>query len=154
MTIYTDGACLGNPGPGGYGAVLLHKERRKEITGGFRLTTNNRMEILAAIKALEALKYRCHVTIITDSKLLVNSMMLGWAQRWQSNNWRKSNNDKALNADLWQQLLDLCEKHIVEFKWVQGHNGNEINEHCDRLSKEAAKQPNLDVDVIYENCSV
>ncbi|MBF0591418.1 MAG: ribonuclease HI [Nitrospirae bacterium] len=154
ITIYTDGACLGNPGPGGYAAVLLYNDLRKEISGGFRLTTNNRMEIIAAIRAMSALKYKCRVTIISDSKLLVNSIMLGWARRWQANNWKKSNNEKALNADLWQQLLDLCSKHVVEFQWVQGHVGDELNEHCDQLSKDAARQADLEVDVVYENTAM
>ncbi|KJU83329.1 ribonuclease HI [Candidatus Magnetobacterium bavaricum] len=154
ITIYTDGACSGNPGPGGYAAVLLHNNLRKEISGGFRLTTNNRMEILAAIKGLSALKYKCRVTIISDSRLLVNSMMLGWARNWQENNWKKSNKEKALNIDLWQQLLDLCNTHVVDFKWVQGHGSDELNNLCDKLCRDAAKQPDLDIDVVYESTAM
>ncbi|MBV6342740.1 ribonuclease HI [Candidatus Magnetobacterium casensis] len=154
ITIYTDGACSGNPGPGGYAAVLLYNNLRKEISGGFRLTTNNRMEIMAAIKALSALKYKCRVTIVTDSRLLVNSMMLGWARRWQENNWIKNDKKKAINPDLWQQLLDLCDNHVVQFKWVQGHASDELNDHCDKLCRNAAKQPDLEIDVVYESTAL
>jgi ribonuclease HI len=150
VTIYTDGACLGNPGPGGYGLVLLHDDKRKELSGGFRRTTNNRMEIIAAIKGLEELRYPCKVTIFTDSQYLSNSIMLGWAKRWRANNWKRARNEMAVNPDLWARLLDLCDKHEVAFEWVRGHAGDPENERCDELSVAAAKQKDLPADVGYE----
>ena len=136
--MYTDGACIDNPGPGGYGVVLLYKGHRKELSGGFRQTTNNRMELMACIVGLQALKRKSSVVIHSDSKYVVNGMTRGWAKKWQANNWQRSEKVKAQNADLWSQLLDLCQKHEVEFVWVKGHVGNPENEHCDRLSTEAA----------------
>jgi ribonuclease HI len=150
VIIYTDGACLGNPGPGGYAAVLLSGERRKVISGGRRLTTNNRMEIMAAIEAVAHLKWPCQVTIYSDSRYLVDAMRKGWAVRWRSNGWKRNWKDAAVNSDLWGQLLDLCEKHEVDFVWVRGHAGDTLNELCDRLSVEAARQPDLCVDDKYE----
>ncbi|MCI0527511.1 MAG: ribonuclease HI, partial [Nitrospira sp.] len=149
-TIYTDGGCINNPGPGGYGAVLLYGNHRKELSGGFRLTTNNRMEIMAAIVGLQALKTRCNVTLYTDSQYLVNSMMKGWARRWRSKGWMRNKEEKALNPDLWEQLLDLCDQHNVEFVWVKGHAGNPENERCDELCKRAARWENLPTDKVYE----
>ncbi|MBC7263632.1 MAG: ribonuclease HI [Chloroflexi bacterium] len=151
VVIYTDGACLGNPGPGGYGVVLLYGKHRKELSGGFRLTTNNRMEIMAAIVGLSALKERCKVTLYTDSQYLADAMMEGWAKRWKSNGWRRNKREKALNADLWDKLLNLCEQHDVEFVWIRGHNGNPENERCDKLSMQAAAQENLPPDMGYEH---
>lgn len=150
VTIYTDGACSGNPGAGGYGVVLMHGEYRKEISGGFRRTTNNRMEILAAIIGLSALNTKCAVTIYTDSQYVVNSIAKGWAKGWQAKGWRKKDGGKAVNPDLWEKLLALCSQHQVEFRWVRGHSGNVENERCDRLAVEAAQQKNLPVDVEYE----
>jgi ribonuclease HI len=150
VIIYTDGACLGNPGPGGYGVVLISHNKRKELSGGFRLTTNNRMEILAAIKGLQSLNYQSKVTLYTDSQYLVDSMMKGWAQRWRANNWRRNQKEKAQNTDLWEQLLELCSLHNVTFLWVKGHAGDPENERCDELSVAAAKQKNLPPDSIYE----
>ena len=150
VVIYTDGACVGNPGPGGYGVILLYGKHRKEISGGFRLTTNNRMEIMAAIVGLSALKERCKVTVYSDSQYLVDAMMQGWAKRWKSNGWRRNKKEKALNADLWDKLLSLCEQHDVEFVWIRGHNGNPENERCDKLSTQAAEQKNLPPDIGYE----
>lgn len=150
VVVYTDGACIGNPGPGGYGAVLLDRRRRKEISGGFRKTTNNRMEILAAIKALESLKERCRVTLHSDSQYLVNAMSKGWAQRWRSRGWKRNKKDKAINPDLWDRLLLCCEYHSVVFKWVRGHSGNPENERCDRLATQAALGKDLAVDEEYQ----
>lgn len=150
VTIYTDGACLGNPGPGGYGVVLLYAGHRKELSKGFRLTTNNRMEIMAAIEGLRALKGRCEVTLITDSQLLINTMTKGWIQRWKASGWRKRNNQEVLNADLWPQLLNLCGRHQVEFRWTQGHAGDPENERCDELARRAAQGPALARDTVYE----
>ncbi len=150
VRIYTDGACLGNPGPGGYGVVLLHDDKRRELSGGFRRTTNNRMEITAAIKGLEELRYPCKATIYTDSQYLANSIMLGWAKRWRANNWKRARNEMAVNPDLWARLLDLCDKHEVIFEWVRGHAGDVENERCDELSVAAAKQKDLPPDVGYE----
>ncbi|MBD1876987.1 ribonuclease HI [Nodosilinea sp. FACHB-131] len=150
VIIYTDGACTGNPGPGGYGTVLLYGEHRKELSGGYRLTTNNRMEMMAAIAGLQALKHKCAVTIYSDSKYVVEAMMKGWAVRWRSKGWMRTKTERAVNADLWQQLLSLCEQHQVEFQWVKGHSGNVENERCDRLAVAAARQPDLPIDESYE----
>lgn len=150
VTIYTDGACLGNPGAGGYGVVLLYSQHRKELSGGFCLTTNNRMEMMAAIVGLMALKMRCHVTLYTDSQYLVNAITKGWAQQWQKNGWRRNRKELAKNQDLWEQLLNLCSQHEIAFVWVRGHAGNLENEYCDRLAVSAAKQNNLPPDPGYE----
>ena len=149
VALYTDGACLGNPGPGGYGVVLLYNEHRKELSGGFRLTTNNRMEIMAAIVGLTTLKAACRVTLYTDSQYLVNAMTKGWVERWRANGWKRNKHDKALNPDLWEQLLRLCRSHQVEFVWVRGHDNNRENERCDELARTAAGQRNLPSDTGY-----
>ncbi|GMT49828.1 MAG: hypothetical protein IEMM0008_1367 [bacterium] len=151
VVIYTDGSSRGNPGPGGYGVVLLYGKGRKELSGGYRLTTNNRMEILAAIIGLEALKSRCRVTIYTDSRLLCDSINKGWAERWKEKNWMRNKREKALNSDLWDRLLGLCRKHGVTFTWVKGHAGNSGNERCDELATKAAQCKDLPVDEFYEN---
>ncbi len=151
VTIYTDGACLGNPGPGGYGAILVYGDRRKELSGGFRLTTNNRMEIMAAIAALEALKQSCSVTLYSDSQYLVNAMREGWALRWRENNWRRNKRDMALNPDLWDRLLQAVEASEVDFRWIRGHAGHPENERCDQLAMAAANGPDLAVDRGYES---
>ncbi len=150
ITIYTDGGCQGNPGPGGYGVVMLYNEKRKELSAGYRLTTNNRMEIMAAIAALEVLRYPCEVTIYTDSKYLSDSIMLGWAKSWRRNGWKRSNKEPAINPDLWERLLNLCETHSVKFSWVKGHAGNPENERCDELSVAASKGGDLAIDEGYE----
>jgi len=150
VTIYTDGACIKNPGPGGYGVILKYNDREKRISGGFKLTTNNRMELLAAIIGLEALKFPCSVTLYSDSEYLVNAMTKGWAQRWEANNWYRNKDEKAANPDLWERLLELCRIHQIKFVWVQGHTGDKCNEECDDIAKKAAKQPNLPVDKGYE----
>src|SRR5438128_7035897 len=118
VEIYTDGGCEPNPGPGGYGAVLVHPKKRAEVSGGFRLTTNNRMEILAAIAGLEMLKQPCKVTLYSDSQYLVKAMMEGWVAAWKKKNWWLNNKERAKNVDLWEKLLLLCETHQVEFRWV------------------------------------
>lgn len=150
IVIYTDGACIRNPGPGGYGVVLLHKKVRKELSAGYRKTTSNRMEILAAIKGLEGLKQRCRVTLYSDSQYLVKAMTQGWVKRWRANGWKRNRNDKALNSDLWDRLLNLCECHQVEFRWVRGHANNAENRRCDQLATEAVQQHNLLIDEGYE----
>ncbi|RMF22889.1 MAG: ribonuclease HI [Cyanobacteria bacterium J083] len=143
VTIYTDGACSGNPGTGGYGAVLLYNQHRKELSGGFKLTTNNRMEMMAVIAALESLKTPCYVTLHTDSKYIVDAITQGWAKKWQANNWKRNKKEKAKNPDLWEKILDLCNRHHVEFVWVKGHAGILENEVCDRLAVAASRAENL-----------
>jgi ribonuclease HI len=149
VTIYTDGSSLGNPGPGGYGIVLRYNDYVKELSGGFRRTTNNRMEILAAIKALEALHEPCRVTLHTDSQYLVNAITKGWARRWQRNDWMRNKKEVALNPDLWARLLPLCDQHDVDFVWVRGHAGDPDNERCDALARGAAGGDNLPEDTGY-----
>lgn len=151
IIIYTDGACHGNPGPGGYAAILIYGDNRKELSGGFSKTTNNRMELMAAIKGLESLKEPCDVTLYSDSQYLVQSMTQGWVQKWQSNGWRRNKKDPALNVDLWKQVLDLCNKHEVKFAWTKGHAGTPENERCDFLANQAAERPDLPEDKIYSN---
>jgi ribonuclease HI len=153
VTIYTDGACIGNPGPGGYAVVLIYQGKRKEISGGLKNTTNNRMELMAAIKGLEALKEKCRVTLYSDSQYLVDSMTKGWAKRWQANGWKRNKKEYAQNVDLWQRLLKLCDRHQVEFKWTRGHVGTPENERCDSLANQAANQPDLPEDSINNDAS-
>ncbi len=150
VTIFTDGACLGNPGPGGWAAILKAGGRRKELTGGFRLTTNNRMELMAMICALEALKEPCTVTLYSDSRYVVESYTKGAAQRWQANHWMRGKRQPAQNVDLWERLLAQCARHTVQMSWVEGHAGYPENERCDRLSNRAARQANLPPDEAYE----
>lgn len=150
VEIFTDGACRRNPGPGGYGVVLLYESRRRELSGGFRLTTNNRMEILAAIAGLEALTEPCRVRLYSDSQYLVNAIEKGWAARWRAAGWKRNSREKAVNPDLWERLLELCRVHRVEFLWVRGHAGHPENERCDRLATAAADAPDLGVDEGYE----
>jgi ribonuclease HI len=151
VEIYTDGGCEPNPGPGGYGVVLLHPKKRAEVSGGFRLTTNNRMEIYAAIKGLELLKSPCKVLLYSDSQYLVDAMMKGWVVKWKKNDWWLNNKERAKNIDLWEKLLALCEVHQVEFRWVKGHAGNRENECCDRLSMVALRGAELPADEGYEH---
>lgn len=151
VTIYTDGGCLGNPGPGGFGVVLRYGRHEKCLSGGFALTTNNRMEIMAAIVALEALKDPCHVTLHSDSKYVVDAMTQGWVRRWRANGWKRNKKDKAINVDLWERLLAACKPHEVMFKWVKGHAGHPDNEACDRLANAAAAKKDLPVDEGYAN---
>ena len=140
VTIFTDGACSGNPGPGGWGAILRYNQVEKELSGGEKETTNNRMELTAAISALSALKEPCKVTLYSDSKYLVDGMSKGWAKGWRARGWRKSDGKPALNPDLWQQLLDLFERHEVELVWIKGHNEHPENERCDRLAVAESKK--------------
>ena len=134
VTIYTDGACSGNTGPGGYGAILMYGEHKKELSGGEAETTNNRMELLGVITALRALKRPCTGQLFTDSQYIVNAIELGWAKRWQANGWMRNKKDPALNPDLWQELLDLLNIHTVTFHWVKGHADNPYNNRCDELA--------------------
>ena len=134
VEIFTDGACSGNPGPGGYGAILRFEGREKEISGGEAQTTNNRMELTAVIVALEALKFPCKVILTTDSKYVVDSITKGWVYGWKKRGWIKSDKKPALNVDLWEKLLPLLEIHQVQFNWVKGHAGHPENERCDRLA--------------------
>lgn len=151
IIIYTDGGCINNPGPGGYGVVLLSGNHRKELSGGFRQTTNNRMELLACIEGLKALKQPSFVILFSDSRYVVDGINKGWAKRWQKNRWMRSLEKSAENVDLWAQLLELCDKHTVQFSWVRGHAGEKENERCDRLSTlVAADTDNLDRDVAFE----
>ena len=150
VTVYTDGSAIGNPGPGGYGVVLLSGKHRKELSGGFRLTTNNRMEILAVIIALEAFNQACRVTIHSDSRYVVDAMAKGWARKWRANGWMRNKSGRALNPDLWERLLEAAAHHDVEFRWVRGHTGVAENERADRLAVAAANAANLPADDVYE----
>ncbi len=149
VIIYTDGAAEPNPGPGGYGVVLLSGKHRKELSGGFRRTTNNRMELMGVIVGLEALTKRCRVTLFSDSKYVVDSVERGSVHRWKKNNWFRTKTDKAKNADLWSRFLDVFEKHEIKFKWVKGHAGVPENERCDELAVAAAQSGELSPDVGY-----
>lgn len=151
VVVYTDGACLGNPGPGGYACLLIYNAVRKELAAGFRLTTNNRMELLAAIAALRALKEPCRVILHTDSRYLVDGIERGWARKWKEKGWKRAGKKKAENADLWAQLLDLCDYHEVTLVWVEGHAGNKENERCDMLARRAAQGDRLAIDHGYED---
>lgn len=134
VEIYTDGACSGNPGPGGWGAVLIYNGVEKQLSGSEKETTNNRMELSAVITALKALKEPCKVTLTTDSKYVCDVINKGWLNSWQKNSWKKADKKPVLNIDLWQELLPLLDKHRVEFIWVKGHNGHKYNEICDKLA--------------------
>ncbi|MBQ4517657.1 MAG: ribonuclease HI [Clostridia bacterium] len=149
VELFTDGACSGNPGPGGWGTILRYGEHTLELSGGYRLTTNNRMEILAVIRGLERLKEPCRVLIYSDSKYVVDAVNQGWVYGWQKKGWVKSNKEKALNPDLWQKLLDEMKRHTVEFHWVKGHDGHPENERCDELATTAAAQDGLPDDTGY-----
>ncbi len=149
VTIYTDGACSGNPGPGGYAAVLMSGRYRREISGGYRKTTNNRMELMACIEALKRIRKPSRVVLYSDSKYVVDGITKGWAERWRANDWRKPDKKPALNRDLWSKLLDLCAKHDVEFRWVRGHVGHDENELCDTMAVAASQQPDLPEDEGY-----
>jgi len=151
IAIYTDGACSGNPGPGGYGTILVHGEKRRELSAGFRRTTNNRMELMAAIVGLRTLRYKCSVTVYTDSQYVAGSITQGWAERWRANGWWRNKKDKAINVDLWGRLLDLCAQHEVTFEWVKGHAGHSENERCDELAVLAAQGIDLPADGGYES---
>ncbi|MBR0423831.1 MAG: ribonuclease HI [Clostridia bacterium] len=142
ITIYTDGACSGNPGPGGWGAILIYNLHQKEISGGEKSTTNNRMELTALIKALEIVNQKCKINIYTDSKYLCDGINKGWAENWRKNNWKKSDNKPAVNSDLWGELLDLLKNHEYKINWVKGHAGHPENERCDKLATDEIKKIN------------
>lgn len=151
IVIYTDGSCLGNPGRGGYAAVLISGKLRKEISQGFRLTTNNRMELMAVIEALNLVKRhkRYNITIFTDSRLIVDAINKKWLDSWIKNNWKKSNKQPVINQDLWQRLYDQIQHHNVKFSWVEAHVGIKENERCDELGKSAAASDDLLNDANY-----
>ena len=140
IMMYTDGACSGNPGAGGYGCILVYNGKEKIISGGEGDTTNNRMELTAVIKGLEALKEPCSVTVTSDSKYVIDSVKLGWVYGWKKKGWKKSDGKPALNVDLWEQLLPLLERHDVTFEWIKGHNGHPYNERCDTLAVEEVER--------------
>ena len=139
VEIFTDGACSGNPGPGGWGAILRYKGVEKELSGGEPQTTNNRMELTAVISALSALKEPCNVQLYSDSKYIIDAVTKGWAKSWKAKGWIKADKKPALNSDLWDTLLSLLDKHTVEFIWVKGHAGHPENERCDTLAVEQSK---------------
>ena len=134
VSIFTDGACSGNPGPGGWGAILDYKGARRELSGGERETTNNRMELMGVIRALELLKEPCEVTLCSDSKYVIDGLQKGWAKGWRARGWIKSDKKPALNSDLWGRLLELCEGHVLRYHWIKGHAGHAENERCDQLA--------------------
>ena len=138
VDIFTDGACSGNPGPGGYGVILRYKGVNKELSGGEPNTTNNRMELPAVITGLAALKEPCEVTLYSDSRYIIDAIQMGWAKKWQANHWMRNAKEPALNSDLWEQLLGLLERHQVTFVWVKGHAGHPENERCDQLVVQAS----------------
>lgn len=146
VTVYTDGSCLGNPGPGGWAAVLLWQGKRHEISGGFNFSTNNRMELQGAIEALALLKRPCRVLMHTDSKYLHDAVEKGWIARWLKNGWLTSDKKPVKNKDLWLTLVALMDKHQVSFQWVRGHADDPDNERCDQLAKEAAARTDLPAD--------
>lgn len=149
IELFTDGACSGNPGKGGYGVVLKYKEHTKELSRGFSLTTNNRMEIMAVIAGLEALNETCNVSVYSDSKYVVDAINEGWVYKWELNGWMRNKKDPAVNVDLWERLLVLLDEHNVEFHWVKGHAGHPENERCDKLAVSAASGENLEEDEGY-----
>lgn len=151
VNLYTDGACSGNPGKGGYGAILTFNGHEKVMSEGFVLTTNNRMELLAAIVGLEALKEPCKVTLYSDSKYLVDAIKNGWVYGWKKKGWKKSDGKKALNPDLWERMLTQLRVHEVELVWLKGHAGHEYNERCDRLAVGAYSSGTLLHDTVYES---
>ena len=136
VQMYTDGACSGNPGPGGYGTILRFGKFEKKISGGEPNTTNNRMELTAVIVGLRALNQKCRVDVYSDSKYIVDAIEKGWAKKWRANGWMRNEKDKALNPDLWEEMLNLLDNHEVVFHWIKGHNGHPENEECDRMAME------------------
>ena len=134
VTLYTDGACSGNPGPGGWGCILEYNGVQKELSGGEAETTNNRMELTAVIKGLEALKESCIVELYSDSKYVIDALQKGWAVSWQQKGWRKADKKPALNPDLWERLLELAERHTLRYHWVKGHADNPMNNRCDEMA--------------------
>ena len=140
VTLYTDGACSGNPGPGGWGAILEFNGIEKELSGGESSTTNNRMELTAVISGLQALKESCQVELYSDSKYVIDGLSKGWAESWRKNGWRKADKKPALNPDLWERLLELTQKHSLRYHWVKGHADNPKNNRCDQLAVEQWKR--------------
>ena len=140
IQIFTDGACSGNPGPGGWGAILRYKAHEKELSGGEAETTNNRMELMALIAALEQLKEPCEIDLCSDSQYVINDLQKGWAKGWRARGWKKADKSPALNSDLWARLLDLSEAHTIHYNWIKGHAGHPENERCDRLAVEQSKR--------------
>ena len=140
IEMFTDGACSGNPGPGGWGTILRYQGTEKELSGGESQTTNNRMELSAVINGLEALKEPCEVKVTTDSRYVVDGITKGWARSWRADGWRKKDKKPALNPDLWERLLELTEKHSVSFNWIKGHAGHAENERCDALAVAQSKK--------------
>lgn len=134
VDIYTDGACSGNPGAGGWGAIIVYKGKEKVLSGAEAQTTNNRMELYAVIAALEALKEPCDITLCSDSKYVIDGLSKGWASSWRAHGWKKADKKPALNPDLWGRLLDLCEMHKIKYEWIKGHDGHPYNERCDALA--------------------
>lgn len=154
VIIYTDGSSRGNPGPGGYGVVILDGGKRKELARGYRLTTNNRMELMACIAALESVKKPSTVVLYTDSSYVANGINLGWAKKWRAHGWMRTHGEPAMNADLWDRLLTLCENHSVRFVWVRGHAGNTDNERCDKLALAASSTGEQAIDEGYERHNI
>lgn len=140
VTIYTDGACSGNPGPGGWGAVLIYNENKKEISGGKKETTNNVMELTAVIEALKLLKYPCEVDLYSDSAYVVNSFKQGWIYSWMKNDWKTASKEPVKNREIWEELYNLTKIHKVNFIKVKGHSDNELNNRCDELARNAIKE--------------
>ncbi len=150
VILYTDGACSGNPGPGGYGVLLRYNGHEKEMSGGFYPTTNNRMEILAVITGLEMLAEPCKVTVLCDSRYVVDAVSKGWAARWKANGWKRNpKGEKALNPDLWDRLLSAMARHDVDMQWVRGHGDDVDNNRVDRLAVQASQQKDLPPDPGY-----
>lgn len=150
VTIFTDGSCLGNPGRGGYGAVLKYGDTTKELSQGYRLTTNNRMELLAVIESLESLNRACEVELYTDSKYVQQAITKKWLANWQKNGWKTAAKKPVKNQDMWRRLMPLLEKHSVDFRWVKGHSGHPENERCDELARNAASGRDLLEDPEYK----
>ncbi len=138
VTLYTDGSCKQNPGPGGWCAILVYGNIEKVISGGEKNTTNNRMELMAVIKALEALREPCSVKLVSDSKYVIDALNLGWAKGWRSRGWKKADKSPALNPDLWEKLLALTEIHSLTYEWIKGHAGHQYNERCDSVAQSEA----------------
>jgi ribonuclease HI len=151
INLYTDGASSGNPGPGGYGVILKYNNKMKELSGGFRRTTNNRMELMAVIEGLKSLKVKCKVNIYSDSKYIVDAIELGWLDKWERKGWKRDKKHKLKNPDLWKELYNLLQKHELKLFWVRGHNGHPENERCDFLAVKASQQPDLPADAYFES---
>jgi ribonuclease HI len=150
VELYTDGACSGNPGPGGYGIILIYGDYQKELSGAYELTTNNRMELMAVIKGLRAIKKPCEVTLYTDSKYIVDALTLGWLEKWKSNLWIKSDKEPVRNVDLWREVLEQINRHHIKWVWVKGHDNNRYNILCDKLATTAIHKSPREVDMQKE----